>query len=89
MESKWIKRADGSIDLVEQFAREFYEPSPKQRLYLKSIEAIEPISHKQLAATVLVSAHMNFAEKLDYNLQYVNQIPLFDADEYKDQMGRA
>ena len=75
---KWIRREpEGTIDLEAQFKKEFYKPSKAQRAYLVGIEAIEPISHKQLAATVLATAHALFTKPIERTVKHKDQLYLF------------
>ena len=77
-DDKWIRRdPEGTIDLEAQFQREFYKPSKAQRAYLAGIEAIEPISHKQLAAMVLTTAHVLFTKPIERTFKHKNQLFLF------------
>lgn len=73
----WVRRADESIDLQAQFEREYYPPSNKQKVYLSTIETMQPIHNKGLASMIIVNAHIFLSE--DYDTREFNrrQIALF------------
>ena len=76
--SEWIRRADDSIDLEAQFEREYYPPSNKQKVYLHTIETMQPILNKGLAAMIIVNAHMIYSEDLDIRIFDSRQVSLFN-----------
>ena len=74
---EWIRRADESIDIEAQFEREYYPPTSKQKSYLKTIETMQPIFNKGLAAMIIVNAHMLYSEALETRIFDNRQASLF------------
>ena len=89
LDGKWVRRnRDRSIDLEAQFEHEFYPPTTEQRAFLNMVETIEPVFHKQAAATIITTAHFLFSTRLYASLVDSNQQELFHQSRLQGTLDR-